>query len=217
MCDYISFYLPINDVYYNILSIIETQGIECTDYITKTNNSFIMKELKQVRNIKPSFKYGQIPGLLHSALTTTITQGIEPWTISHGNKKCSEYTKPKNEFNEIKYNKPDNKLTFDILTNVQRTNTYHDDNEPNHLIIKPEYKDYILKENKSWEIYGGPESRFCPAKVYEYIENPETKKMELVINSQNCIHCKTCSIKTPNEFIKWTVPQGGGGPGYGSM
>ena len=88
--------------------------------------------------------------------------------------------------------------------------TYHEDSEPSHLKIKPEHSE--VANTESWDVYGGPESRFCPAKVYEFVENTETKKMELVINSQNCIHCKTCSIKTPKEYIKWTVPQGGGGP-----
>jgi len=105
------------------------------------------------------------------------------------------------------------KITFDILTNLQRTNTYHNENEPSHLIIKPELKQ--VAEHESYHIYGAPESRFCPAKVYEFVE--KDGDMKLVINSQNCIHCKTCDIKTPKEYITWTVPEGGGGPKYGSM
>ena len=185
-------------------------GLELAGYESNIRDSWIMSDLKQVRNVKPSFKYGVFAGMLHSAITTVVTKGNEPWTLGHGNKSCAEYTKPKAECKEIKYDKPDNVLTFDILTNVSRTGTYHDDNEPSHLKIKPGLEN--VAKHESWEVFGGPESRFCPAKVYEYIENEEGK-MELVINSQNCIHCKTCSIKTPKEFIKWTVPQGGGGPG----
>lgn len=192
------------------IEIQESQCMNITQYDHNVRDSYIMKDLYNVRNVKPSFNYGRIPGMAHSAISTVITGGKEPWTL-HNGYKCSEKTKPKAECQEIKYEKPDGVLTFDILTNLSRTGTYHEDSEPAHLKIKPELS--AVAEGESYDVYGAPETRFCPAKVYEYVEDQEVPgKMNLVINSQNCIHCKTCDIKMPKEYIHWTVPQGGGGP-----
>ena len=106
-------------------------------------------------------------------------------------------------------------LSFDILTNLQRSGTNHDHDQPAHLRIKPELAD--VPNTISIKEYAGPEQNFCPAKVYEYHESETTGEKELVINAQNCVHCKCCSIKMPKEYIKWTVPEGGGGPGYQIM
>jgi len=108
-------------------------------------------------------------------------------------------------------------LTFDLLTNLQRAGTYHEDDQPSHLRIKPELCD--IPKNVSMQVYAGPEQRFCPAGVYEYVDNDEAggPDKKLVINAQNCIHCKCCSIKMPSEYIDWTVPEGGGGPQYQVM
>ena len=187
--------------------------IEVKSYENDIRSSWIMDELYKVRNVKPSFNKGHLFGLFHSGLSVGLLGGKEPWTLNH-NHKCSDTTLQKHECNEIIYDKPDNEITFDILTNVQRTNTWHDDNEPSHLKIKSDKSNVPI--NESYQLYAAPETRFCPAKVYEYIEN-KNGEMELVINSQNCIHCKTCSIKTPKEYIKWCVPQGQSGPKYTSM
>ncbi|ETO12148.1 Electron transfer flavoprotein-ubiquinone oxidoreductase containing protein [Reticulomyxa filosa] len=184
-------------------------GIKVNSYDHALAQSWIMRELYQVRNVHPSFEKGTYFGMAYSTFTT-LTQGKEPWTLQRHHSNCADCTKPKHLCKPIHYEKPDGKLTFDILTNVQRTGTYHDENEPSHLIIKPELTQVAEKE--SWEVYGGPESRFCPAKVYEFVEQADGQPPKLVINSQNCIHCKTCAIKTPKEYIRWTVPQGGGGP-----
>jgi electron-transferring-flavoprotein dehydrogenase len=105
------------------------------------------------------------------------------------------------DYRPINYPKPDDKLTFDLLTNLTRSNTNHEEDQPSHLKIKPGHNPSALLG-----VYGGPETRFCPAGVYESID----KKLQ--INAQNCIHCKACDIKTPNNYIEWTVPEGTGGP-----
>ena len=144
-----------------------------------------------------------------------ITKGKEPWTLRN-TKRDSEKTKPASEFEPIEYPKPDGKLSFDILTNLARSGTNHED-QPSHLRIKPEFKD--TPHNISFPEYAGPEQRFCPARVYEYTDGSESDdgKPQLVINAQNCVHCKCCSIKMPNEYIEWTVPEGSGGPAYEVM
>lgn len=194
--------------------ISEEQKSELVEYEANVKESWVYKELWEVRNVKTSGKYGFIPMLAHSGMSTFVTKGKEPWTITKDSAD-SEATQPASKFKPINYPKADGVLTFDILNSVQRTNTYHEPDEPSHLKIKPELKH--IPESVSMQTYGAPETRFCPAKVYEYQPDAETNEPTLVINSQNCIHCKCCSIKMPSEYINWTVPQGGGGPKYGSM
>jgi len=117
---------------------------------------------------------------------------------------------------KIDYPKHDGKLTFDLLENLQRSGTYHNDDQPAHLKIKKGMED--TPTEVSLKNYGGPEQRFCPAKVYEYVDNPDKPgEQRLQINAQNCLHCKACSIKMPKEYIDWNVPEGGGGPAYAGM
>lgn len=183
--------------------------VELTSYSDAVEKSWIHKELYEVRNAHEAFsRWGVGGGLVYSGLTTHITKGREPWTLHHTTTD-SEATGKSQEFKPIDYPPPDGVVTFDLLTNLQRSGTYHADDQPSHLRIKPELGD--IPENVSLQVYGGPEQRFCPAGVYEYVEE------KLVINSQNCIHCKCCSIKTPKEYIEWTVPEGGGGPQYQVM
>lgn len=191
----------------------ETPAQEVVDYEKALKDSWVYEELRQVRNVKPAFDKGFLVGLAHSGLTTMVTKGSEPWTLHHAKRDC-DTTKPADGFKEIEYPKPDGKLTFDILTSVALTNTSHNTEEPSHLRIKPEFKH--VPETESMQTYAAPETRFCPAKVYEYV-NSEAGQPQLVINSQNCIHCKCCSIKMPQEYINWTVPEGGGGPNYAGM
>eukprot|EP01147_Barroeca_monosierra_P010864 gene10864-2939_t len=193
----------------------EEGSIEVTEYENKMKASWVFDELKEVRNCHQAFHYGVLPGLIHSGLSTFITRGKEPWTIDN-NKTDAEKTKPASQFQPIEYPKPDGKLTFDLLSNLARSNTNHED-QPSHLRVKPELSH--IPTEVSYSVYAAPESRFCPAKVYEYTDGSESPdgKPQLVINSQNCVHCKCCSIKTPNEYINWTVPEGGGGPAYEVM
>lgn len=186
-------------------------GIEASSYQEKLENSWVWKELKDVRNYHPAFKAGLLAGTVYSGVSAFVLKGKEPWTFKWDKRDC-DATRPASEYKPIDYPKPDGKLSFDILTNLARSNTNHNHDQPSHLRIKPD-KAHV-PEQVSFPKYAGPESRFCPARVYEYPENDG----KLVINAQNCVHCKCCSIKTPEEYIKWTVPEaGGGGPGYEIM
>jgi electron-transferring-flavoprotein dehydrogenase len=202
---------------------------ELTSYTKKLESSWIYDELYQVRNCHQAFsKWGVAGGLVYNGLATHITKGREPWTLSH-TKTDAEATQPAAKFTPKQYPPPDGKLTFDLLTNLQRSGTYHADDQPAHLRIKPECAD--IPKSTSLQVFAGPEQRFCPAGVYEYVEDTEgaesspssttsdgTKNdKKLVINAQNCVHCKCCSIKMPKEYINWTVPEGGGGPQYQVM
>lgn len=203
----------------SLFETIESDGIEnlnekrISSYDENVRHSWIYEELNQVRNVKHYFKYGLPAGMIFSGLTMTALKGREPWTL-HNTKKDHETLKHTSKSDPIEYPKPDGVLTFDILTNLQRSGTNHEHDQPAHLKIKPELGNAATAI--SFSEYGGPEQRFCPAKVYEYIEN-ENGEPELKINAQNCIHCKTCDIKTPLNYIQWTVPEGGGGPSYSNM
>jgi len=190
---------------------------EMTSYSDKLENSWIYEELYEVRNCHQAFsKWGVGGGLVYTGLATNITKGKEPWTLTH-TKRDADCTGEAKNYHEKMYPAPDGKLTFDLLTNLQRSGTYHEDDQPSHLRIKPEEAD--VPKHVSLQIYGGPEQRFCPANVYEYVDSKESNdtEKELVINAQNCVQCKCCSIKMPDEYIEWTVPEGGGGPQYQIM
>ncbi|TVY84658.1 putative mitochondrial electron transfer flavoprotein-ubiquinone oxidoreductase [Lachnellula suecica] len=182
------------------------------DYEDSLRKSSIWKELKEVRNMRPSFHsplklYG---GIMYSGLEAYILKGKVPWTLKHG-KPDHIATKPADQYPKIEYEKPDGKISFDILTSVSRTGTNHEEDQPVHLQVK----DWEKHAQEEWPTYKGVENRFCPAGVYEYVED-ESKDLgvRFQINAQNCIHCKTCDIKVPNQNINWTTPQGGEGPKY---
>ncbi|OQS03864.1 electron transfer flavoprotein-ubiquinone oxidoreductase [Thraustotheca clavata] len=186
---------------------------DISSYESAIENSWITAELKKVRNCHQAFHWGALPGVIYSGLSAFLLNGKEPWTIPHTTPDSAK-TKPAKECTPIEYPKPDGVLTFDLLSNLQRSGTNHAD-QPAHLRIKEDLND--VPTDVSYPIYAGPEQRFCPAKVYEYTDGTEegaNGKPQLVINAQNCIHCKCCSIKMPQEYINWTVPEGGGGPAY---
>lgn len=191
--------------------------LELKSYSDNFENSWAYDELYQVRNVRPSFNLlpgplGFLGGLAHSGLTTMLTQGWEPWTLSHHHTDAAA-TKEANNYSPKEYPKPDGKLTFDILTSVSRTGTYHDEDEQCHLRIPNQ--DHRKHTEASWPKYKGVEQRFCPAGVYEYVEDDsEPLGVKFNINSQNCIHCKTCDIKVPTQDIDWQVPEGSDGPKY---
>ena len=192
---------------------------ELGTYASKLESSWVHDELYQVRNCHQAFaKWGVTGGLAYTGLAAHLTRGKEPWTLDHTTPD-SKATKPSKEFEPIDYPAPDSKLTFDLLTNLQRSGTYHAEDQPAHLRIKPDSQEFA--ESISMEEFAAPEQRFCPAAVYEYVDNGDDEKTEpkkkLVINAQNCVHCKCCSIKMPGEYIDWTVPEGGGGPQYQVM
>lgn len=193
----------------------QTSCITPTSYQKALEDSYVYKELKSTRNIRPSFNtaLGWMGGMAYSGLFYVLGRGKEPWTLHHG-KPDNEKLLKKEDCKPIEYPKPDNKLTFDLLTSVALTGTNHEENQPCHLTLKDD--DVPVKINL--KIYDGPESRFCPAGVYEYVpreDNPS--EMRLQINAQNCIHCKTCDIKDPTQNINWVTPEGGEGPKYSGM
>uniref|UniRef100_A0A0N5BMW8 Electron transfer flavoprotein-ubiquinone oxidoreductase n=1 Tax=Strongyloides papillosus TaxID=174720 RepID=A0A0N5BMW8_STREA len=190
----------------------ENKTIDPVEYQTAMDNGEVMKELKKSRNVRPSFnnKLGYYAGMAYTGLFYVIGKGIEPWTLKHG-KQDHEKLQPKENFSKIEYDKPDNRITFNILDSVSLTGTNHDEDQPCHLTLL----DDSVPESVNLKIYDGPEQRFCPAAVYEYVEKtPGSSEKRLQINAQNCIHCKTCDIKDPTQNINWVTPQGGGGPKY---
>jgi electron-transferring-flavoprotein dehydrogenase len=183
---------------------------DLVEYGSIFQSSWASKELFNARNVRPSFKWGLIMGTLYTGIDQILFRGRAPWTINfHG----ADHTKLKKatECIPIDYPKPDGKITFDKLTNVSFSGTNHEENQPCHLVIK----DHNIPVKLNLSDFDGPEVRYCPAGVYEYIE--EEKIQRLQINAQNCIHCKTCDIKDPSQNIEWVTPEGGGGPNYPNM
>uniref|UniRef100_A0A2A4JZ91 Electron transfer flavoprotein-ubiquinone oxidoreductase n=1 Tax=Heliothis virescens TaxID=7102 RepID=A0A2A4JZ91_HELVI len=189
------------------------KGVVPTLYEDKLKDSFVYKELKQVRNCRPSFhtSLGLYGGVIYSGFST-FTRGMEPWTLSHGGADHARL-KPAKECQPIEYPKPDGVITFDLLSSVALTGTNHEADQPAHLTLK----DDSIPVKQNLGVYDGPEARFCPAGVYEFVPMESGDGQRLQINAQNCIHCKTCDIKDPSQNINWVVPEGGGGPAYNGM
>ena len=191
----------------------EEGSLEVMSYSARMETSWVYEELYPMRNCHASFHSGLLPGLIYTWISSFIMKGREPWTLTN-HKTDSEKTKPAAECVPIEYPKPDGVVSFDLLTSVDRSGTSHDHDQPAHLRIRPEFA--AAPTSTSLPVYAGPEQRFCPAGVYEYSsgEDDRSTETELVINAQNCVHCKCCSIKMPSEYVEWTVPEGGGGPSY---
>lgn len=191
------------------------QHDELSAYPVAFEQSWLYKELLQAKNFKQWFKKGRTTATLMTGIEQWLLPklGIRnpPWTI-HRTKPDHVYLKPAAECEKIEYPKPDGKLTFDRLSSVFISNTNHEENQPAHLTLK----DASVPVNVNWEKYAGPESRYCPAGVYEFVQNAEGRE-RLQINAQNCVHCKTCDIKDPTQNIVWVTPEGGGGPNYVNM
>jgi electron-transferring-flavoprotein dehydrogenase len=182
-----------------------------TAYPEKIKSSWIHEELYVARNIRPSFaKWGMWGGLLYSGIDTLLLKGKAPWTFKHH--ADHDRLKPAKDMPKIDYPKPDGVISFDKLSSVFLSATNHEEGQPVHLRLTD--KSVAVKHNLA--LYDGPEQRFCPAGVYEFIDSEDGGK-ELQINSQNCVHCKTCDIKDPTQNITWVVPEGGGGPNYPNM
>ncbi|CAB3373648.1 Hypothetical predicted protein [Cloeon dipterum] len=190
------------------------KGLEPVKYEEALRNSYVFQELYAARNVRPSFhtKLGLYGGLMYTGLFYLIARGKEPWTLSHGGADHTKL-KPAKDCNPIEYPKADGKISFDLLESVALTGTNHEGDQPAHLTLLND--DQPVNHNLA--IYDGPEGRFCPAGVYEYVPLEEGDGMRLQINAQNCIHCKTCDIKDPGQNINWVVPEGGGGPAYNGM
>ena len=177
--------------------------------------SWLAKELNQYRNFKLWFKKGKMLGMLMTGIEHWLLPklGISspPWTL-HSNKADHLALQPAANCPKIDYPKPDGQLTFDRLSSVFVSNTNHEENQPAHLTLK----DATVPVNINLSKFAGPESRYCPAGVYEFVKNDDHSD-RLQINAQNCVHCKTCDIKDPTQNIVWVTPEGGGGPNYSGM
>ena len=149
--------------------------------------------------------------MVYSALDTYVFKGKAPWTLKHHGTDYGSLQKAANSV-KINYPKPDGVLTFDRLSSVFLSGTNHEENQPAHLRLKNPEVAIAVNFNE----YASPETRYCPAGVYEIVEQ-EDGKPRLQINAQNCVHCKTCDIKDPTQNINWTCPEGGGGPNYATM
>ena len=186
---------------------------EITAYDDAWRSSEIGRDLYRVRNAKPLWsKFGTFAGIALGGLDMwTNTFGFSLFgTQGHG-KPDYATLKPAAECVRINYPKPDGKVTFDRLSSVFLSNTNHEEDQPPHLVVK----DMQLQKSSEHDVYAGPSARYCPAGVYEWVEEGGAPKF--VINAQNCVHCKTCDIKDPNQNITWVPPEGGGGPNYPNM
>lgn len=178
-------------------------------YTQKIKRSFIYKELYCARNIRPAFRRGLWFGLAYAAIDTYLFRGYAPWTFANAVDHLA--LRKAKQFKKIDYPKHDGKITFDRLLSVSRSGVHHEENQPCHLTLK----DPKVAIQINFKEYAGPESRYCPAAVYEFVEEDSTYRLQ--INASNCIHCKTCDIKDPTQNIVWTPAEGGGGPNYGDM
>ena len=186
-------------------------GDESAEVGRALRESWVWDELRRVRNIRPSFRWGLYAGLAYSAFDTYVLRGAAPWTLHHH----PDYTRlvPASEARRIDYPRPDGKISFDRLSSVFISNTNHEEDQPAHLRLRDPAKAIAV----NYRLYDSPEQRYCPAGVYEIVQPAAGTEPYLQINAQNCVHCKTCDIKDPEQNIDWVVPEGGGGPNYPNM
>ena len=177
-------------------------------YPRALEQSWVWSELKGVRNIRPAFaKFGFWGGMANAAVDTFVFRGKAPWTMKHHEDHAA--LKKAANAPQIKYPKPDGVLSFDRLSSVFLSNTNHEEDQPAHLQLR----DPARWKGVNWDQFASPESRYCPAGVYEAV-GIEEGQPRLVINAQNCVHCKACDIKDPTQNIDWVTPEGSGGPNY---
>ena len=189
------------------------QGDTLTAYETAFENSWLYDELYKARNFKAWFKKGLSTATLMNGLEQFLLKGNIPWTL-HRDKPDHLYLKPAAECKPIEYPNPDGTLTFYRLSSLFINSTNHSEDQPAHLTLK----DASVPVNVNLAKYAGPESRYCPAGVYEFVDDEARQGAKrLQINAQNCVHCKTCDIKDPTQNITWVTPEGGGGPTYAGM
>jgi electron-transferring-flavoprotein dehydrogenase len=197
---------------------------ELQAYENAWRDTDIGKDLKKVRNVKPLWsRFGTVVGVALGGfdMWTNTLFGLSLFgTMKHG-KPDYATLEPVDKHKKIDYPKPDGVLTFDRLSSVFLSNTNHEENQPVHLQVK----DMELQKRSEYQVFAGPSSRYCPAAVYEWVDadgnsiasDPGHADARFVINAQNCVHCKTCDIKDPNQNINWVPPQGGEGPVYPNM
>ncbi|VBB69149.1 Electron transfer flavoprotein-ubiquinone oxidoreductase [invertebrate metagenome] len=192
-------------------ALTKDDGPEVIAYAESVRQSWIHKELNEVRNIRPAFRWGLWPGMAYAGLEAYFLKGRAPWTFHHH----ADHTvlQKAASCQKIQYQRPDNSVSFDKLSSVFLSATNHEENQPVHLRLK----DPLVPVTVNLTLYDAPEQRYCPAGVYEILSEEDGHGARLQINAQNCIHCKTCDIKDPTQNIVWMVPEGGGGPNYPNM
>jgi electron-transferring-flavoprotein dehydrogenase len=186
------------------------EGDEVAEYPAAFEASWLHDELHRARNFKPFMSKGLYWGSLMVGVDQVVFRGKAPWTLAHHHAD-NQTLRPKSESKPIEYPKPDGVLTFDRLSSVFVSNTNHEEDQPVHLTLK----DASVPVSVNLALYDAPETRYCPAGVYEIVR--ENGQPRLQINAANCVHCKTCDIKDPMQNIRWVVPEGGGGPNYPNM
>ena len=184
---------------------------ELSAYPQAFEKSWLYTELNKDRNFKNWFKKGLTVATIMNGVEQFALRGHIPWTL-HRDKPDHAHLLPANQCQPIVYPKPDGKITFDRLSSVFMSNTNHEENQPAHLTLK----DASVPVGINLAQFAGPEARYCPAGVYEFVKNDDNSD-RLQINAQNCVHCKTCDIKDPTQNIVWVTPEGGGGPNYAGM
>lgn len=184
---------------------------EVTSYPQHLQKTWLWGELHRERNIRPAFRFGLWPGFLVSGLETYLFRGRLPWTLHHH----PDHTRLRKArlSRKIAYPKPDGKITFDRLSSVYLASTSHDEDQPVHLRLR----DPQIPIRVNLKDYDAPEQRYCPAGVYEIVTDERDGNPRLQINAANCVHCKTCDIKDPQQNIQWVTPEGGAGPNYPNM
>ncbi|WP_179119086.1 electron transfer flavoprotein-ubiquinone oxidoreductase [Massilia sp. KIM] len=187
------------------------QGDELSAYPQAFEQSWLHEELHIARNFKPWMSKGLVMGTIMVGIDQIVFRGKAPWTLHHKHAD-HESLRPASQFKPIVYPKPDGKLTFDRLSSVFISNTNHSEDQPVHLTLK----NASVPVDVNLAKYAGPEQRYCPAGVYEFVKADDGRD-RLQINAQNCVHCKTCDIKDPTQNIVWVTPEGGGGPNYPNM
>ena len=191
-------------------AVRRARGDELAAYPEAFEKSWLREELHTARNFKPWMSKGLYTGTIMVGIDQVLFRGKAPWTLHHPHAD-NETLKKKTEATPIAYPKPDGVLTFDRLSSVFISNTNHEEDQPAHLTLK----DAKVPIDVNLALYDAPEQRYCPAGVYEIVEEPAGPRLQ--INAQNCVHCKTCDIKDPTQNIEWVVPEGGGGPNYPNM
>lgn len=181
-----------------------------TAYPKNFKASWLFEELHRARNIRPGFKWGLLGGLANAALDTYIFRGKAPWTLQH-HQADHKATGIAANFEPIDYPKPDGKLTFDRLSSVFLANINHPEDQPVHLKLR----DPEIAVRVNHKVYASPETRYCPANVYEFVDGDQGSYLQ--INASNCVHCKSCDIKDPEQNIHWSTPEGGSGPNYSDL
>ena len=192
------------------------QHDELAAYPEAYRSSWVYDELHKVRNVEPGLAWGMLLGTMHGGLQMWLHDlklgWLVPWTLKH-HKADHECLRPAAEMPKIEYPKPDGVLTFDKLSSVFLSNASHEEDQPVHLQLR----DPSVPIRVNVALYDGPEQRYCPAGVYEFVASEDGSGQRLQINASNCVHCKTCDIKDPRQNIRWVTPEGGGGPNYPNM